>query len=79
MGLDERPPSYPNALKLPYSKSVIVETHSNTSKISEIKVATFTFTFRGNFLLNLVHLTLSDEELRRRGGDKVKILGISAC
>lgn len=72
----------PNVPRVGVSTSAYIDTlrPSDLSRVSEIKSAVINTGYRGgNFVLNLHHVPLSDEERERRGGDKVKILGISSC
>lgn len=72
----------PNEKKAGVSTSKYIDTlrDENASRVSEIKVETIHTGYRGGyFLVNIEQIRLSAEELARRGGDKVKILGISSC
>lgn len=77
----------PNKKKEGVSTSKLIDTlgpstagTGATSKTSELKVATIHTAYKGGyFFLNIEHVPLPRQELVRRGGDKVKILGISSC
>lgn len=64
------------------STSLFVDTlrSKDLARVSEVKMITARTAYHGGtFAMNIYHVSLSDEEYDRRGGDKVKILGISSC
>jgi len=70
---------YPSPFRSLQSHSAWLDTLDENDKISQTKVATFRFSYSGVFLLNIKHERLDADEVKRRGGDKVKILGIRTC
>ena len=61
------------------SFSTFIDTYNETLKHSQISTKTVAFSAHGQFLLHIRHVPLEEGELLRRGGDKVKILGVTSC
>ena len=65
---------------LTVSQSAFLDTLDTTSaKVSEMRTVTYNFGVSGSFAINLLHTRHGEEDLKRRKGDKVKILGIKSC
>lgn len=63
----------------PMTFSLRIDTFNNHSSRSALRTQSFRVNANGKFVLHLRHARLSGEEWSRRGGDKVKILGVSSC
>ena len=74
-----RDASYPVQLSRTPSYSGYIDTFNSNNSVSAVVTKTLRFSYRGTFLLNVRHDPISAEEVRVRGGDKVKLLGIRAC
>ena len=59
--------------------ATVLDTFDNSSRVSAVSQKTFHFDITGPQLLVLNHLPLSQDEFEARGGDKVKIMGITFC
>jgi hypothetical protein len=71
---------YPHSDQREVTKRVlVVDTYQNRSEVSNVDTQVMAFGCIGTVLVNLVHRPLPAEELARRGGDKVKILGLYGC
>jgi hypothetical protein len=71
---------YTDMQGLGHSRTISIDTlQSSRVKASEIRTTTIDFGMTGTFAINLLHRTQSVSERTRRGGDKVKVLGIRAC
>lgn len=64
---------------MPATNSAFLDTLDTSAKVSEMRTVTYNFGVAGCFALNLLHSSLPSEEIKRRKGDKVKILGIKSC
>jgi hypothetical protein len=60
-------------------KSVYIDTYNPRRHHSEIVTKTLHMDAHGRFLIHIRHVPLPGKELQERGGDKVKILGVSSC
>ena len=77
-----RTPRFPNQQNIRVSTSVFIDTlrPRDLARASEVVIATVPSQYHGGtFALNIRHVPLSAEEYALRGGDKVKILGLSSC
>ena len=71
---------YTDMQGLGHSRTTYIDTlQSSGLKASEIRTKTINFGMTGTFALNILHRKLPSEELTKRRGDKVKVLGIRAC
>ena len=61
------------------TRSVFVDTWAKNRTTSELALRTFDFAAHGEHLLHLRHVRPKKRELAKRGGDKVKIVAITAC
>ena len=63
------------------SASVLIDTLNDGRRVSEYRVRTVEFGAYGQQLVHLRHSSeqLNASEVARRGGDKVKVVGIRAC
>jgi hypothetical protein len=61
------------------TNSAFLDTLDTSAKVSEMRTVTYNFGVAGSLGLNLLHTRLPGDELARRKGDKVKILGIKSC
>jgi hypothetical protein len=61
------------------SNSVWVDTFHSSPRVSAITVRTFMTHYIGSYILVLEHRPLDPQTFAKRGGDKVKILGVRSC
>jgi hypothetical protein len=76
---EEKKSLYTDA-KYGHSNTEYIDTLLPTNlKFSEVRTTTLNFGMIGSFVLNFLHRKLPEKELLLRGGDKVKIMGITSC
>jgi hypothetical protein len=70
---------YPSVRGGASSASKWVDTLNSAKRVSQLVIVSAVFSYSGVFVLNIRHVWLGEEEVRKRGGDKIKILGVRTC